>query len=182
MNFMHYKITTSAHGSYLLHRGEQWLFGQSFCALFICRLLLEYSFYSKMVSQFQCSSQLLPIFIPKPIQLRFSFSHSLTESGTVGMAITQIMTLVMAIQWGMRQTAELENNMTSVERIMEYVDLEPEEDLIIENHKLDEWPKTGNMEFINLTMKYSAYSKPTLKSLNLTIKSGEKIGKFPAIS
>lgn len=111
-----------------------------------------------------------------------SFSHSLTESGTVGMAITQIMTLVMAIQWGMRQTAELENNMTSVERIMEYVDLEPEEDLIIENHKLDEWPKTGNMEFINLTMKYSAYSKPTLKSLNLTIKSGEKIGKFPAIS
>lgn len=107
-------------------------------------------------------------------QISFLF----TESGTVGLAITQIMTLVLAIQWGMRQTAELENNMTSVERIMEYADLEPEEDLIVENHKLDEWPQTGNIEFDNLTMKYSAYSKPTIKSLSFNIKSGEKIGEY----
>lgn len=91
------------------------------------------------------------------------------------------MTLVLAIQWGMRQTAELENNMTSVERIMEYVDLEPEEDLIIEDHKLDNWPQTGNIEFENLTMKYSAYSKPTVKSLSINIKAGEKIGEYRII-
>lgn len=99
------------------------------------------------------------------------------ESGTVGMSLSLIMKLVLAIQWGMRQTAELENNMTSMERIIEYIDLEPEDDIIVEDQKLDHWPKTGKIEFSNLTMKYSAYSKATLKGLNLEINSGEKIGK-----
>lgn len=94
------------------------------------------------------------------------------------MSLSLIMKLVLAIQWGMRQTAELENNMTSMERINEYIDLEPEGDIVVEDQKLDHWPRTGTIEFCDLTMKYSAYSKPTLKGLNLQIKSGEKIGRF----
>ncbi|CAG2067950.1 unnamed protein product, partial [Timema podura] len=38
----------------------------------------------------------------------------------VGLAITQVTSLSMLCQWGMKQSTELSNNMMSVERILEY--------------------------------------------------------------
>jgi hypothetical protein len=46
--------------------------------------------------------------------------------GEVGLAITQAVGLTGLIQWGMRQSAELENQMTSVERVLEYATIEKE--------------------------------------------------------
>jgi ATP-binding cassette subfamily C (CFTR/MRP) protein 4 len=46
--------------------------------------------------------------------------------GDVGLAITQSIGLMGMIQWGMRQSAELENNMTSLERVLEYTNVESE--------------------------------------------------------
>lgn len=95
------------------------------------------------------------------------------------MAITQILGILTTIQWGMRQTAELENNMTSVERVMEYINLKPENDSQTYEEKkpnFTEWTKKGEIEFRNLSLRYSEDSNRTLKSLNLKIRSGEKIG------
>lgn len=46
--------------------------------------------------------------------------------GNVGLAISQAINLTGMFQWGMRQSAELENQMTSVERVLEYSDVEME--------------------------------------------------------
>lgn len=98
----------------------------------------------------------------------------------MGLAITQILNMMSTIQWGMRQTAELENNMTSVERVTEYINLKPETDstatMIEKQPDLQNWAKKGEIEFKDLSLKYSETSDPTLKSLNLRINPGEKIG------
>lgn len=101
-----------------------------------------------------------------------------TAGANVGLAITQILNLILMSQWGMRQTAELENSMTSVERVVEYIDLESEADTESETKELspNDWPTEGAIEFVNLSLRYCKHSGPILKSLNLTIKPSEKIG------
>lgn len=46
--------------------------------------------------------------------------------GEVGLAVTQCIGLTGLFQWGMRQSAEMENQMTSVERVLEFTRVEQE--------------------------------------------------------
>lgn len=51
---------------------------------------------------------------------------TLALGGNVGLAISSTLVLTGIFQWGMRQSAETENLMTSVERALEYAKLDPE--------------------------------------------------------
>ncbi|EDX08045.1 GD25211 [Drosophila simulans] len=99
-------------------------------------------------------------------------------SGDVGLAITQSMTLVIMCQWGMRQTAEMENNMTSVERVLEYAQTPSEPPL--ESPKsvnlAAEWPQAGHLRFQDLRMRYSPGDEDILRGLNFESQPMEKIG------
>jgi ATP-binding cassette subfamily C (CFTR/MRP) protein 4 len=44
----------------------------------------------------------------------------------VGLVITSTLSLCVNVQWAIRQSAEAENQMTAVERALEYTKLEPE--------------------------------------------------------
>ncbi|CAD6992277.1 unnamed protein product [Ceratitis capitata] len=81
-------------------------------------------------------------------------------------------------QWGMRQTAELENDMTSVERILEYTQQPPEPSLHTDPEKKPkgEWPSEGRIEFVDLKLRYSPKDAYVLKGLNFLIEPQEKIG------
>lgn len=53
-------------------------------------------------------------------------SNSVQYGGDVGLAITQATSLTGMLQWGIRQMAEMENQMTSVERVLEYASIQSE--------------------------------------------------------
>ncbi|XP_005190477.1 probable multidrug resistance-associated protein lethal(2)03659 [Musca domestica] len=102
------------------------------------------------------------------------------NGGDVGLAITQAMGLTGMVQYGMRQSAELENTMTSVERVVEYESIEPEGELESEPNKKPPktWPEKGTVVFDNLSLRYAPDPKSdyVLKSLNFVIQSCEKVG------
>ncbi|CAG9823622.1 unnamed protein product [Phaedon cochleariae] len=110
----------------------------------------------------------------------FSFLLIGTEKfgGNVGLAITQAIGLTGMFQWGMRQSTELENQMTSVERVVEYTNIEHEAELESTPSKKppDSWPKDGNIEFRHVFLRYFPHDPYVLKDLNFTILAKEKVG------
>lgn len=101
------------------------------------------------------------------------------SGGNVGLAITQALGLTGMVQWGMRQSAELENTMTAVERVVEYntVDPEPEFESSPENKPPEEWPEKGKIKFDKMSMSYFPDAHETvLKEIDIEINPQEKIG------
>ncbi|XP_061388505.1 probable multidrug resistance-associated protein lethal(2)03659 [Musca vetustissima] len=100
------------------------------------------------------------------------------NSGEVGLAILHSTTMIGMCQWGMRQTAELENQMTCVERVMEYIDQPPESAMETEekNKPKGEWPTEGRIEFVNFKMRYNPNGDYVLRNLNMATRPFEKIG------
>jgi ATP-binding cassette subfamily C (CFTR/MRP) protein 4 len=98
--------------------------------------------------------------------------------GNVGLAITQAIGLTGMFQWGMRQSTELENQMTSVERVLEYNNIEHESNLESAPDKKPppSWPEAGKIEFVNIFLRYFPQDPPVLKNLSFTIQSKEKVG------
>ncbi|XP_034663833.1 probable multidrug resistance-associated protein lethal(2)03659 [Drosophila subobscura] len=108
------------------------------------------------------------------------FLFSPENGGDVGLAITQAMGMTGMVQWGMRQSAELENTMTAVERVVEYEDLEPEGDFESKPNKKPpkDWPEEGKIVFDDLSLKYfpDKAADYVLRSLNIAIQGCEKVG------
>lgn len=98
--------------------------------------------------------------------------------GNVGLAISQAINLTGMFQWGMRQSAELENQMTSVERVLEYSDIEMEPPLESPPDKKPRasWPEKGRVEFIDVHLRYSATEPWVLRNLNFVVLPQQKVG------
>ncbi|EDV54484.1 probable multidrug resistance-associated protein lethal(2)03659 [Drosophila erecta] len=108
------------------------------------------------------------------------FNPPLNNPGQIGLVITQAMSMTGTVQWGMRQSAELENSMTSVERVLEYRNLEAEGAFESADDKKPpkNWPQEGLISAEQLSLRYSPDPKAdrVLKSLDFIIKPREKIG------
>lgn len=48
-------------------------------------------------------------------------------STSAGLIITQSLTIMIFLQWGIKMSAEVANQMTCIERVVEYTQLEQEE-------------------------------------------------------
>lgn len=108
----------------------------------------------------------------------FSFLIFDTKSfsgASVGLAITQSMALTAMLQWGIRQSAEVMNQLMSVERVLEYRDLESEEKEV-KKVAPKAWPEEGKLKFNDVYYRYAKEMEPALRGVNFEVNSCEKIG------
>ncbi|KAM7375245.1 hypothetical protein PAMA_014371 [Pampus argenteus] len=98
------------------------------------------------------------------------------DAGSVGLALTYSVTLMGMFQWGVRQSAEVENMMTSVERVVEYTDLESEAPWETQKRPPPEWPSKGLVTFDDVSFSYSADGPKVLQNLKAMFLPKEKVG------
>lgn len=77
-----------------------------------------------------------------------------------------------------RQIAEVENNMNSVERVVYYSqDVEQEAPPEIPNQKPPpSWPSEGRLDFKDVSLSYRPGLPTVLKGISMSVSAGEKIG------
>eukprot|EP00064_Thunnus_orientalis_P009638 superscaffoldBa00001238_g9663 len=103
-------------------------------------------------------------------------SHSGLEAGEVGLVLTYAVTLIGNFQWTVRQSAELENMMTSVERVVEYTELKSEAPWETKKHPPPDWPSQGLVTFDQVNFSYSTDGPLVLKDISATFQPNEKVG------
>lgn len=89
--------------------------------------------------------------------------------GDVGLAISQALIVIGMLQYGIKQTVEVIIQMTSVERIFQYMNLPKEKSLIIANSLPPTWPSQGQLVLKNVSMRYSP-NEPYVLKVNFICK------------
>jgi ATP-binding cassette subfamily C (CFTR/MRP) protein 1 len=104
-------------------------------------------------------------------------SHSGLTAGMVGLAMSYALQITQSLNWIVRQTVEVETNIVSVERVLEYAALPSEApEIISKNRPPISWPSQGAVSFNNYNTRYRPGLDLVLKNINLDIKPNEKIG------
>lgn len=99
------------------------------------------------------------------------------SGGMVGLAMSYALSITTSLNWIVRQTVEVETNIVSVERVLEYARLPSEAPEIIARHRPPvSWPANGSLAFNNYSARYREGLDLVLKNIKLDIKSHEKIG------
>eukprot|EP00050_Salpingoeca_kvevrii_P019960 m.92564 g.92564 ORF g.92564 m.92564 type:complete len:1403 (-) comp8653_c0_seq4:26-4234(-) len=110
-----------------------------------------------------------------------------------GVSLALVLQLTASMQRCARQSAEVENQMTACERVLEYTHLPPEEDYLlsmeeepashIEAHPRSvlvdpssSWPEQGAIEFRDLSLRFATELPLVLQHVSCTIRPREKIG------
>ncbi|KAL4991982.1 P-loop containing nucleoside triphosphate hydrolase protein [Aspergillus falconensis] len=99
------------------------------------------------------------------------------SAGMVGLAMSYALQITQSLNWIVRQTVEVETNIVSVERVLEYASLPSEApEVIFKNRPPTGWPAQGAVSFHNYSTRYREGLDLVLKNVNLDIKPHEKIG------
>ncbi|CAB3981721.1 multidrug resistance-associated 4-like isoform X1, partial [Paramuricea clavata] len=95
----------------------------------------------------------------------------------VGLSLLYTKRLTGMFQFCVRQTAEVENQMVSVERVQQYTQLESEAALEeLTGKPADAWPQHGEIIGETVVFRYHSSLPPVLKGIKFHIKPKEKIG------
>ncbi|CAO1628044.1 unnamed protein product [Parajaminaea phylloscopi] len=105
-------------------------------------------------------------------------SVSAIDAGLVGLMMSQALSTTQALNWVVRSASEVEQNIVSVERAIQYTELPTEAPY----HSKDgseppkSWPSSGAIEFRDFSTRYRENLPLVLKNLNFSVKAGERIG------
>ncbi|KAG0206658.1 hypothetical protein BGX28_001906 [Mortierella sp. GBA30] len=104
------------------------------------------------------------------------------QASRAGLALSSIIGICGELQWAVRMSVEAAILMVSVERMMEYAQVKPEES---DRHHFNPdgssvvpngWPMGAKVTFTDMSLTYPRGDSPVLKNITLDFKAGEKIG------
>lgn len=99
------------------------------------------------------------------------------DAGAAGLSLTYAITFTESILWLVRLYAVNEQNMNSVERVKEYIEVEQEAKAIIPDSRPPaNWPSHGAIQFINYATRYRVNLEPVLRNVTFKIQAGERVG------
>ena len=99
------------------------------------------------------------------------------SAGMLGLSMSYALNITQALSWMVRLSVEVETNIVSVERVLEYAKLPSEAPEVIPgNRPAPTWPARGAINFNDYSMRYRQGLDLVLKNISLSIKSQEKIG------
>uniref|UniRef100_A0A8C6WQX4 ABC-type glutathione-S-conjugate transporter n=1 Tax=Neogobius melanostomus TaxID=47308 RepID=A0A8C6WQX4_9GOBI len=97
--------------------------------------------------------------------------------GLVGLSVSYALQVTMSLNWMVRMTSDLENNIVAVERVKEYSETQTEAPWEIQDKKPPpDWPTQGNVQFKDYSVRYREGLDLVLKNLSISVTGGEKIG------
>uniref|UniRef100_A0ACD6A9R0 Uncharacterized protein n=1 Tax=Avena sativa TaxID=4498 RepID=A0ACD6A9R0_AVESA len=121
--------------------------------------------------------------IMSAVVLSFSaFVMALLPQGTfspgfVGMALSYGLSLNMSFVFSIQNQCNLANLIISVERLNQYMDIQSEAaEVVEENRPAPDWPQDGNVELIDLKIRYRKDSPLVLRGITCRFEGGDKIG------
>jgi ATP-binding cassette subfamily C (CFTR/MRP) protein 1 len=99
------------------------------------------------------------------------------SAGMVGFSMSYALQITQSLNWIVRQTVEVETNIVSVERVLEYARLPSEAPEVLRRHRPKiSWPAHGAVSFNSYSTRYREGLDLVLKNISLDIKAHEKIG------
>ncbi|KAF9155878.1 hypothetical protein BG015_008240 [Linnemannia schmuckeri] len=99
------------------------------------------------------------------------------ESGWAALCLSYSTMFNSRVAWMIRSYAQNEMNMNSLERVIEYMNVEEEAPAVIEGSRPPaSWPHAGQISIEHLTVRYSPGTPDILKNVSVSIKGGEKVG------
>ena len=99
------------------------------------------------------------------------------DAGAAGLSLTYAVSFTENVLWFVRLYSANEQNMNSVERIKEYLDVEQEAAPVVpDNRPPTTWPNQGSVEFVNYSTRYRPDFDLVLRNVTFKILPGEKVG------
>ena len=104
-------------------------------------------------------------------------SRNTLSPGIAGLAISYSMSLTTILRLFINSMTDLETNIVSIERIVEYTKTPTEAELFDDDNKPSlEWPQMGSIKFDNYSTRYREGLDLILKNINVELKPNEKVG------
>ncbi|PFX22997.1 Multidrug resistance-associated protein 4 [Stylophora pistillata] len=98
------------------------------------------------------------------------------EDPYAGLALVYVIQTLGQTQYTVRKVSEVEDYMTSVERVMTYAELDWEPGYEEERQPPKDWLRRGSIVFRDVSLTYYTEGLQVLKKINFSIKGRESIG------
>ncbi|QPC60528.1 hypothetical protein HYE67_002759 [Fusarium culmorum] len=96
------------------------------------------------------------------------------DAALAGLALSFILDFSESLRWTIRSYGDMELEMNSMERVVEYMNIETE--YLGGLRPAATWPRSGSVEVKDLEVAYAPDLPPVLKGLSFKIKHGERVG------